>query len=254
MLLPNRKISLTGASLIPLTSSHILLSSTSTTAATERAGKLALELQIWDLNYGVMLTSFSAGLPSAPPVSEDPDGNILVFPQLRLTDTAVGYAILIISPSSGTALRSPSGKQAPDATKKKANVKKEKLAGTAGQKKRSNVNVLVVPYDVPRSSTLAAAVLSRSAGTAKAEPSTSDHGADGGTSSRRRRQVAIVETLRDLVKGSEHVPDTALDTFWKWLDAESIIEVNVAEKRKPTRPDVCLISDACRHGRVSFIF
>ena len=122
VLLPNSEISLTGASLIPLTSSHVLVSSTSTTVATERAGKLALELQIWDLNYGVVLTSFSAGLPSAPPVSEDPDGNVLVFPQLRLTDTAMGYAILIISPSSGTALRSPSEKQALDAKKKKSNV------------------------------------------------------------------------------------------------------------------------------------
>lgn len=231
-LLPNNKLSLTGASLIPLTSSHILLSSTSATVTTERAGKLALELQIWDLNYGVILTSFSAGLPGAMAVSEDPDGNILLPPQLRLTDTSMGHAILTISPSLVTAPQLPASAQPPDL--------KERPGETARQKKRSSANVLVVPYHVPQTSTLAAAVLSRSADTVKAVPFTNCVDDD---TSVRKRQIAIVGALRSLVK--EDASSAAVDAFWKWIDTESVVEQDAAaaEKGKPARPDVRLVSD-----------
>lgn len=251
--LPNSKISLTGASLISLTSSHVLLSSTSTTVSNERAGKLALELQIWDLKYCVLLASFSAGLPSAGSVSEDSDRNILLFPQLRLTDTAMGYAILTISSSSGTALQLSVGEQTPDVKKKRSNVKKGRSVEAAGPKKRSNANVLVVPYHVPKSSTLAAAVLSRSVDISEVVPFTSEHCADSDASA-RKRQRTIAETLRKIVQESEHSPGAALDTFWKWIDAESIIEqdANAVEKRKTTRPNVCPASDTHGPSRILY--
>ncbi|KAK2465927.1 hypothetical protein APHAL10511_001568 [Amanita phalloides] len=184
--------------LLPLTSSHVLLAGISS-SSTE------IIIHIWDLQYSVLLASHALPMPSAFMSPSSRTLSVALVPSLKsipakekvtLIDS---QALLVISASSTSTSKS----------KSKGKSKSNNTVATA---------VFVVPYVIPRASTVANALGRTSASTQWIAPRENDEineNMDGIIYSEideGRRKVLQVMGLA--IEGKR--PQTANDAFFSW--------------------------------------
>lgn len=163
-------------SLLSLGSSFVLL------AGTTRSPSREIVFLLWDLQYSVLLASHTIQIPST--LSQADKGGLV----MELIAASAGQALLVLTPATHV-------------TKGKAPELGSSLRST----------VLVVPFTVPRTSTIANA-MGRASHNVKwlaQDASSSSTHAELDTS-----QVALFKSMRDMI--DQNRPEAASTTFFEW--------------------------------------
>ncbi|KAF8314740.1 hypothetical protein DL93DRAFT_986057 [Clavulina sp. PMI_390] len=210
-----------GISPLPVSSSRVLIASTSASSSPSTSGtsrKLSLDLQLWDVKYGVPIAVFSAGLPSGSSISDLKGQATPALPRLKLTAATSGHAILTILPPAPPTLSVPAS-----GSKKRS---------STSAKKREQCSILVIPYHVVKTSTLVEVMRSRMSNPAIGAIPTSRPAISATEASAQQRRIALLDIMRASSKDKSDSASAAVDAFWKWCDAESLLQ----RKAKTTEP------------------
>ncbi|TDL29372.1 hypothetical protein BD410DRAFT_709844 [Rickenella mellea] len=189
-------------SLLSLGSSHVMLAGVTTSASPEIA------LLLWDVQYSVLLDSHMLPIPSSLPKTSPPDFSLSLVPGTS------NQALLLLTPNTN-------------------------LSSNKSQKARSSSaqhlsSILVVPFNVPSTSTIANAIGRGSRGMEWKESELSS--LSGATTLDATRQSIIKQLENAVAKGDV---DPANTTFLEWVERESA-KAKAKDKGNPQLPEAAV--------------